>query len=154
MKSSADISSASEAVTPTPDYSPPSFHCPQGPIRKSPSFRIATPKHEETPVSSMFSICLTCIIAYHSFQDFLKGADPVKLANAKLQSDPGSAALKLMDCVFTIKELVNGNPSGVTKSKDSARQKTIRPLNAAKMKYIDGMCSYNTTKHCYAVLQC
>ena len=46
--------------------------------------------------------------------------DKLRLANAKLQSDPGNAALKLMDCV---QEMVNGNPSGVTKSKDDDRKK-------------------------------
>ena len=69
-------------------------------------------------------------------QDFLKSVDLVKLANAKLQSDPGTAALKLMDCVF------NSNPSGVTKSKDVARQKNIRPLDPIKMKYIDGVLNH------------
>lgn len=63
----------------------------------------------------------------------------MKLANAKLQSEPGTAALKLMDCVFTTEEMVNSNPSGITKSKDPARQKTIRALDPIKMKYIDGM---------------
>ena len=72
-------------------------------------------------------------------QHFLKGVDEVRLANAKLQSDAGSAALKLMDCVFSTAEMVNGNPSGVTRSKDETRQKTIRPLDAQKMRYIDGM---------------
>lgn len=71
-------------------------------------------------------------------QSFVKGVDPVKLANAKLQSDPGTSALKLMDCVFTTEEMVNSNPSGVTKSKDPTRQKTIKRLDPTKMKYIDG----------------
>ena len=35
--------------------------------------------------------------------------------------------------------MVNCNPSGITKSKDPARQKTIRPLPLEKMKYIDGV---------------
>ena len=35
--------------------------------------------------------------------------------------------------------MVNGNPSGVTRSKDESRQKTIRPLDGQKMRYIDGM---------------
>lgn len=61
-----------------------------------------------------------------------------KLANAKLQSDPGTAALKLMDCVFTTEEMVNSNPSGITKSKDSTRKKTIKRLDPTKMQYIDG----------------
>ena len=71
-------------------------------------------------------------------QSVLKGVDPVKLANAKLQSDPGTAALKLMDCVFTTEEMVNSNPSGITKSKDPTRQKTIKRLDPTKMQYIDG----------------
>lgn len=46
-------------------------------------------------------------------------------------------ALKLMGCIFTSKELVNGNLSDHTKSKDVARQKTIKPLDKEKMKYIE-----------------
>ena len=72
-------------------------------------------------------------------QPFLKGVDAVRLANAKLQPDTGTAELKLMDCVFSTSEMVNGNPSGVTRSKDQIRQRTIRPLDAQKMRYIDGM---------------
>ena len=59
--------------------------------------------------------------------------DSIKLAHARLQSDPGSAALKLMDCLFTTAEMVNGNLSGMNKSKDPLRQRTIRPLDSAKM---------------------
>ena len=59
------------------------------------------------------------------------------LANALCQKDAGSMALKLMGCIFTSKELVNGNLSGYTKSKDVARQKTIKPLDKEKMKYIE-----------------
>lgn len=61
----------------------------------------------------------------------------MRLANAKLQSDPGSAALKLMDCIFSTKEMVNGNPSGVTRSKDATRQRTIQALDP-EMRFIDG----------------
>ena len=63
--------------------------------------------------------------------------DQVRLQNAKLQSDAGGAALKLMDCLFSTEELVNGNPSGVTHSKDAARQKTIKRLDPEKMRYIN-----------------
>ena len=56
-----------------------------------------------------------------------------------MQSDPGNAALKLMDCVFSAEEMVNGNPSGVTKLKDTNRKETIKPLDAEKMKFINGM---------------
>ena len=72
-------------------------------------------------------------------QPFLKGVDAVRLANAKLQPDAGSTALKLMDCMFSTAKMVNGNPSGVTRSKDEARQRTIRALDPQKMRYIDGM---------------
>jgi hypothetical protein len=71
------------------------------------------------------------------FQQFLKGVDQVRLQNAKLQSDAGGAALKLMDCLLSTEEMVNGNPSGVTRSKDAARQKTIKRLDPEKMRYID-----------------
>ena len=135
--SSAEISSASEIV---PDYSPP-ITLSQRLNGRSPPF--SKPKAEEDiPVSH---INLTMLFIVHVLsQEFLKRVDLVKLANAKLQSDPGTAALKLMDCVFTTAELVNSNPSGVTKSKDPARQKTIKPLDPRKMKYIDGMHLYPT----------
>ena len=68
--------------------------------------------------------------------------DQVRLQNAKLQSDAGTAALKLMDCLFSTEEMVNGNPSGVTRSKDPARQKTIKRLNPEKMRYIDSKSNW------------
>ena len=43
-----------------------------------------------------------------------------------------------MDCVFTTEEMVNSNPSGITKSKDPTRQKIIKRLDPTKMQYIDG----------------
>ena len=70
-------------------------------------------------------------------QEFLSGIDKLKLANAKLQADPGTAALKLMDCIFTTEEMVNGNPSGVTKSQDPVRKRTIRVLDPEKMQFIN-----------------
>ena len=69
----------------------------------------------------------------------MRGVDPVRLANAKLQPDASSTALKLMDSVLSTEEMVNSNPSGVTRSKDETRQRTIRPLDGANMRYIDGM---------------
>ena len=75
-------------------------------------------------------------------QEFLIG---IKFTNAKLQKDASSAALKLMDCVFTTAELVNSNPSGQTNSKDSLRQRTVRALDPAKMQFISGM--FNKTAH-------
>lgn len=80
-------------------------------------------------------------------QPFLKGVVGVRLANSKLQPDAGNAALKLMDCVFSVEELVNGNPSGDTRSKDETRQKTIRPLDAQKMRYTDGMIVWYYYRH-------
>lgn len=71
------------------------------------------------------------------FQEFV--CDPLKLAKAKLSNKPETAALKLMDCFFSTEEMVNCNPSGVTKSRDVMRQKTIKMLEPSKMKCIDGM---------------
>ena len=85
------------------------------------------------------------------FQPFLKGVDAVRLANAKLQPDAGSAALKLMDCLFSTSEMVNCNPSGVTRSKDETRQRTIRPLDHQKMRYIDGTIPSCICLNCIAI---
>ena len=46
--------------------------------------------------------------------------DSLKLATAKLQPDAASAVLRLTDC-FLPEEMVNSNPSGVSKSKDATR---------------------------------
>ena len=72
-------------------------------------------------------------------QDFLKCVEPVELANAKLQSDAGTAALKLMDSVFTTEAMVNGNPSGVTKSKEQ----TIRPLSIRRIVMVSIQSTYS-----------
>lgn len=61
--------------------------------------------------------------------------DPVKLASAKL---PGQVALKLMDCLFDVCEMMNGNPSEATNSKDPVRQRTIARLDPERMQYIYG----------------
>ena len=63
----------------------------------------------------------------------------VRLMNAKMQGDPASCALKMVDCLFSTKELVNGNPSGKTKSKDMNRQKMIKVLDPVRMKYLFGV---------------
>ena len=86
-------------------------------------------------LNTSFFIALMFIVF---FKAFLKEADPMKLANAKLQGDPASCALKLMDCVLTRSEMVKSNPSGVTRSRDPTRQKTIKSLDHEKMKFIDG----------------
>ena len=78
-------------------------------------------------------------------QEFLIGMDKHLFANAKLQKDASSAALKLMDCVFTTAELVNSNLSGQTNSKDSVRERTVHALNPAKMQFISGV--FNKTAH-------
>lgn len=52
------------------------------------------------------------------FLEFLNSIDKLKLAYAQLQTDPSIATLKLMDYAFIIEEVVNGNPSRVTKSRD------------------------------------
>ena len=62
----------------------------------------------------------------------------MKLANALVQPTPSAMALKLMACLFTKEELVNGNPSGISKSKNERRQKTIQKLDTAVLRYIEG----------------
>ncbi len=62
-----------------------------------------------------------------------------KLAQAKLQTDPSKAALKLLACLFSPEELVNGNPTGSTNSKDVHRQETIKKLDTARMQYLKGI---------------
>ena len=42
--------------------------------------------------------------------------------------------LKLLAALFSEKELVNGNPSGVSKSKDTLRHKIIKRLDVDRMK--------------------
>ena len=64
--------------------------------------------------------------------------DILRHSHAKLQETAIKCALKLMDVLFTSKELVNGNPSGQTKSLDLDRKATRFPLNLDKMKYIYG----------------
>lgn len=44
----------------------------------------------------------------------------------------------LWTAFFSTKEMVNGNPSGVTRSKDATRQRTIQALDPEKMRFIDG----------------
>lgn len=43
-----------------------------------------------------------------------------------------------MSCIFTAEELVNGNPSGHTNSKDESRIKTIQKLDPERIKFING----------------
>ena len=65
--------------------------------------------------------------------------DDIKLQQAKLHPDPAKCALQMMAVLFTTKEMVNGNPSGLTNSKDENRRKTIQKLDANRMKYIIGI---------------
>ena len=62
----------------------------------------------------------------------------LKLATALVQPTPVAMALKLMACLFTKAELVNGNPSGITNSKVEQRQKTIKKLDPTILHYIEG----------------
>ena len=77
--------------------------------------------------------------------------DMMKLQHAKLQSD---YALQLMSALFTAEEMVNGNPSRITNSKDETRRRTIKPLDASRIQYIKGnslLSNYiklNMTTHC------
>ena len=66
----------------------------------------------------------------------------LQLATALVQPTPIAMALKLMACLFTKTELVNGNPSGITNSKDEQRQKTIKKLDPTILRYIEGSIMY------------
>ena len=68
--------------------------------------------------------------------------DSLKLAQAKMHTDPAKTALKLLSCLFTQEELVNGNPRGITNSKDQHRIATIQPLETERMAYINGKYTY------------
>ena len=96
------------------------------------------PKREDVPVSL---IELSCMLFSAFSQE-----------RARLQADRGAAALKLMDCIFSTEEMVNGNPSGVTRSNDATRQKTIHPLHPEEMRFIDGMVYNFTVVHFYRYL--
>ena len=58
--------------------------------------------------------------------------DRLKLATALIQPTPVAMALKLMSCLFTTEELVNGNPSGLSKF-NNADTRVVR--------YIEGKLS-------------
>ena len=68
--------------------------------------------------------------------------DRIKLQAAKLQTDATKCALQLASCLFNLEELTNGNPSGVTNSKDEICKRTLEKLDPKRMKYIIGK-SYN-----------
>ena len=55
--------------------------------------------------------------------------DRIKLQAAKLQTDATKCALQLASCLFNLEELINGNPSGVTNSKDEVRKQTLEKLD-------------------------
>ena len=67
--------------------------------------------------------------------------DALKLSQAKQYDVPEKAALKLLACLFSPEELVNGNLTGVTNSKDEVRQKTIKKLNIQRVEYLKGRYS-------------
>ena len=81
-----------------------------------------------------------------------KKVDELKLQQAKIHPDAAKCALQLMSVLFDIKELVNGNPSGITNSKDEARLRTIKRLDPKRMLYIKGIhvCNLATMKLFYA----
>lgn len=138
---STDISSASASELPSP--STHSFAFPRGSLRSNET----SPVTSQSPSGRKEAIPVSFIVLFFKlikvyFQEYLQGVDKLKLANAKLQSDAATAALKLMDAIFITEEMVNSNPSGVTKSKDPVRQRTIKQLNPDKMKYINGKYSF------------
>jgi hypothetical protein len=63
----------------------------------------------------------------------------LKLATAMIQTTPGQMALKLMACMFSKEEIVNGTPTGTTTSKEERRIRTVQQLDPAVMEFIEGM---------------
>ena len=51
-----------------------------------------------------------------------KKVDELKLQQAKLNLDETKCALQMMSALFSPEELVNGNPSGISNSKDEAEE--------------------------------
>ena len=67
-----------------------------------------------------------------------KKVDQLKLQQAKFNPDEAKCALQLMSILFDPEELVNGNPSGFTNSKDEATpyyQKVRSQKNAVYKRY-------------------
>lgn len=62
----------------------------------------------------------------------------MKLQLAKLKDSPCKCALQMMSVLYTVEEMVNGNPSGITNSKDEKRQSSIQKLDRDIIKYIQG----------------
>lgn len=102
------------------------FALPCGPLchENSPSFPPSSPHEQkaDVPVCSRDNLFQPCCMLL-LLLEFVANVD--KLEFTKLQPNAGMATLKLMDCVLTIEDLVNGNPSSVTKSKHPTRQKSI-----------------------------
>ena len=70
---------------------------------------------------------------------FGKKVDELKIQQAKLNPDPSKCVLQMIAALFTPVELVNGNASGFTNSKDELRRKTIKKLDPGRMQYIKGI---------------
>lgn len=88
-----------------------------------------------------------CIIFLVLFQEIIiggHGVNRLRLAQAKMLGEPSKAALKLLACLFTPEELVNGNPTGTTNSKDIHRQQTVKTLDLERMRYIEGILCHTS----------
>ena len=75
-----------------------------------------------------------------------KPIDKLKLQAAKLHKDPAKCGLALMSCLFTAQELVNGNPTGTTRSTDETRIQNIQQLDPKRMSYIQSNVHYMQIK--------
>ena len=77
-----------------------------------------------------------------------RGVNRLCLAHAKMQGELAKAALKLLACLFTPEDLVNGNSTGTTNSKDVHRQQTIKTLNLERMSYIKSTTCHTSFDVC------
>ena len=73
-----------------------------------------------------------------------RDVENLKYQSAILHKSPGKCALQLLDCLFSTKELVNGNPNGQTRSKEEGRKNNITQLDPIRIQYICG-------EHCYSI---
>lgn len=136
-RESSEISSTSESHYRDNDGFFKSSVSPR-PCIQSPKFLSREPSGYVGPHVHIWTVKFRCTFSQDELVFGQHKVDQLRLANAKLQSDPGAAALKLMDTLFTTEEMVNGNPSGNTKSQDPVRRASITPLDPFRMKYIFG----------------
>ena len=73
---------------------------------------------EPSPIANVCNYSIIFVFILLGICQYMWPRCVLKLAQAKMEKEPCKAALKLLSCLFTPEELVNGNLSGVTNSKE------------------------------------